>query len=220
MADDRIVSGYVQYLPAVLREDPLLGRILLAFEKVLVGFPAGVAGDPLPALAGIEAQLDGLARVFRPGPGRPDDARTPDAFVPWLAGWLGLSIRDDWDGETRRRFLANVVPLYRMRGTRAGLLALLNLYVDQRDAVTIHEFEAPPHFFQVEIVQSQRDPLLLARLDRVVRAIIDAEKPAHTIYGLRILFPTMQIVDAPAGDGDGIYVGVNTALGAGSFKPI
>jgi len=217
MADDRIVSSYTQYLPAVLQEDPLIGRLLLAFEKILAGFPVAVPGDPLPGQPGLEASLDDLARYFRPGPGAPDSARTPDAFVPWLAGWMGLSLRDDWDGETRRRFLANVVPLYRRRGTRGGLLALLNLYVDQPDAVTIFEFDAPPHFFQVEIVQNQRDPALLARMDRCVRAIIDAEKPAHTVYGLRILFPTMQIVDAPASDLDGVYVGVNTTLGSSSF---
>lgn len=217
MADDRIVSSYTQYLPAVLQEDPLIGRLLLAFEKILAGFPVAVPGDPLPGQPGLEASLDDLARYFRPGPGAPDSARTPDAFVPWLAGWMGLSLRDDWDGETRRRFLANVVPLYRRRGTRGGLLALLNLYVNQPDAVTIFEFDAPPHFFQVEIVQNQRDPALLARMDRCVRAIIDAEKPAHTVYGLRILFPTMQIVDAPASDLDGVYVGVNTTLGSSSF---
>lgn len=217
MADDRIVSSYTQYLPAVLQEDPLIGRLLLAFEKILAGFPVAVPGDPLPGQPGLEASLDDLARYFRPGPGAPDSARTPDAFVPWLAGWMGLSLRDDWDGETRRRFLANVVPLYRRRGTRGGLLALLNLYVNQPDAVTIFEFDAPPHFFQVEIVQNQRDPALLARMDRCVRAIIDAEKPAHTVYGLRILFPTMQIVDAPATDLDGVYVGVNTTLGSSSF---
>ena len=217
MADHRIVSSYTQYLPAVLQEDPLIGRLLLAFEKILAGFPVAVPGDPLPAQVGIEANLDDLARYVRPGPGAAERTRTPDAFVPWLAAWIGLSLRDEWDGETRRRFLANVVPLYRHRGTKAGLLALLNLYVDQPDAVTIHEFDAPAHFFQVEIVQTQRDPTLLARMDRCVRAIIEAEKPAHTVYGLRILFPTMQIVDLPASDSDGIYVGVNTTLGSNSF---
>jgi phage tail-like protein len=218
MAEDRIVSGYTQYLPAVLQEDPLLGRLLLGFEKIYAGFPVAVPGDPLPQQVGVEARLDGLARYFKPGPGAAPETRTPDAFVPWLAGWMGLSLRDDWDGETRRRFLANVVPLYRLRGTRGGLLALLNLYVNQRDAVTIYEFDAPPHFFQVEIVQNQRDPALLARMDRCVRAIVEAEKPAHTVYGLRILFPTMQIVDAPKDASEGIYVGVNTTLGSNSFK--
>jgi phage tail-like protein len=217
MADPVIVSSYTRYLPAVLQEDPMMGRLLLAFEKLLAGFPVAVPGDPLVNQTGIEANLDELARYFRPGPGAPDRSRTPDAFVPWLAGWLGLSLRDDWDGETRRRFLANVVPLYRLRGTRGGLVALLNLYVDQPDAVTVFEFDAPPHFFQVEIVQTQRDPVLLARMDRCVRAIIEAEKPAHTVYGLRILFPTMQIIDAPASASDGIYVGVNTTLGSNSL---
>ena len=49
MADDRIVSSYTQYLPAVLQEDPLSGRLLLAFEKILAGFPVAVPGDPLPS---------------------------------------------------------------------------------------------------------------------------------------------------------------------------
>jgi len=34
----KLVSSYLQYLPAILQEDPFMGRFLLAFEKILSGW--------------------------------------------------------------------------------------------------------------------------------------------------------------------------------------
>ncbi len=50
------------------------------------------------------------------------------------------------------------------------------------------------------------DPIAMEHKQRVARAIIDQEKPAHTYYDLEVEVPTMQI---------GVYstVGVNTLLG-------
>lgn len=206
------LTSYLDHVPAVLREDPILVGIVRAFEAILGG--TGAARGPTP---GVEMQLVTLHRFFTPGPGQPVGERAPDTFLPWLAGWVSLGLRDDWDGETRRRFIANAIPLYRMRGTRAGMLTAIELYLGVPGAVTIYEFEDPPHFFQVELSQDTNDPYQLARTDRIVRAIIEQEKPAHAVYGLKIHFPTMKVVDEPHLPGEGIYVGVNTVLGARDF---
>lgn len=206
------LTSYLDHVPAILREDPILVGIVRAFEAILGG--AGAVRGPRP---GVEQQLVTLHRHFTPGPGQPAEGRAPDEFLPWLAKWVALGLRDDWDGETRRRFIANALPLYRMRGTRAGLLAAIELYLGLPGAVTIYEFEAPAHFFQVEVEQRTSDPYQLARTDRIVRAIVDQDKPAHTVYGLKISFPTMKIDDAPELPGEGIYVGVNTILGTRTF---
>ena len=206
------VTSYLDHVPAVLREDPILVGIVRAFEAILGG--TGAVRGPR---VGVEQQLVTLHRFFTPGPGRPDGERAPDEFLPWLAGWVALGLRDDWDPETRRRFVANALSLYRTRGTRQGLAAAIELFLDLPGAVTIREFEDLPHFFQVELDQRTCDPYQLARTDRIVRAIIEQEKPAHTVYGLKIRFPTMQIVDEPARPDQGVHVGVNTLLGVRAF---
>lgn len=198
------VTSYVDHLPAILREDPMLVAIVRAFEAVLVG--------------AVERPLAGLHRYFTPGPGPGADERAPDEFLPWLAGWLGLALRPEWDGETRRRFIAAAAELYRLRGTRAGVRLALELYVGDPTAVRIHEFTAPPHFFQVEIAERTSDPAALARTDRCVRALVEQTKPAHAVFGLRIDFPTMAIDDSRA-PGVGVFVGINTTLGTQSFAP-
>lgn len=207
------ITSYVDHLPAVLREDPILVAVARVFEAILSG--TGAARGPSP---GLELQLGLLHRIFTPGPELPDGERAPSDFLPWLASWVALGLRDDWDDAVRRRFVAGALQLYRMRGTKAGLIAAIELYTGEPRSVTIYEFERPPHFFQVEVQQRSSDPVLLARTDRVLRAIIEQDKPAHTIYGLKIMFPTMKIVDHPTLPGEGIYVGVNTTLGTRTFS--
>lgn len=207
------MSRYFASLPAWLRRDPLLGQILLAFERVLDGadLPEGTSD---PSAPGLSQLVERLPAFLRPGPGEPDDVRAPPEFVGWLAGWVAVSLRDEWDDETRRRVVAEAVQLYRLRGTKEGLRRMLGIYVGLREAVAIHELTATPHFFQVEVTLPHRDPKALARIDRSIRAIIDQEKPAHTFYGLRYAFPSMQIVDDPTAERPGLLLGVNTLLGS------
>lgn len=198
------VTSYVDHLPAILREDPMLAAIVRAFEAVLV--------------AAVERPLAGLHRHFTPGPGLASAERAPDEFLPWLAGWLGLSLRPEWDSATRRRFIAAAVELYRLRGTRAGVLLALGLYLDDPTAARLYEFTDPPHFFQVVVAARTSDPFALSQTDRCVRALIEQTKPAHTVYGLQINFPTMAIDDTRS-PGAGVLVGINTTLGSQSFAP-
>jgi phage tail-like protein len=213
------VSRYFASLPQWLRRDPQLAGLLLAFERILDGARDLPEGTPEPAAPGLSEQIDRLAACFRPGPGEPDVARAPSEFVPWLARWVAVGLRDEWDDETRRRVVAEAMQLYRLRGTKDGLRRMIGVYVGLRDSVQIHEFADIPHFFQVEVTLPQRDPKILARTDRSVRAIIDQEKPAHTFYGLRFAFPSMQIVDNPTKARPAMIVGVNTLLGSKFQSP-
>lgn len=212
------MSTYTAHLPAWLRRDPLLGRVLLAFERLLDGADLPEGTDD-PGAPGISALVERLPAYLRPGPGEPDAARAPSEFVPWLARWVAVALRDEWDDETRRRVVAEAMQLYRLRGTRDGLRRMIGVYVGLRESVQIHEFTAAPHFFQVEVTLPTRDPQALARTDRSVRAIIDQEKPAHTFYGLRFAFPSMQLVDRPTPERPGLQVGVNTLLGSNFQRP-
>lgn len=231
------VSRYLEDLPAIFNQETgdgrpgFLGRFLLAFEQVLTGL-----GDP--ARPGLEEILDGIAdpaggvrlagahRYFAPGPDLPDEKRAPQEFLEWLAGWVALTLREDWREEERRRILSRTVLAYRRRGTRKGLQEILAAYTDAApDSIKISEFLRPfelgvtsyvggdallgggaPHYFLIDANVSVEDARDLARKEQILRAIIDAEKPAHTYYDLRIQVPTMQL-------GVSSTIGVDTVLG-------
>jgi phage tail-like protein len=207
MASARL-SSYLDYLPAIFRQDDFAGRFLLAFERVLSGLHPPDPDDPLPQQPGLETLVEGLHRYFDPAPTAPEQGRTPAEFLPWLAGWVGLSLRQDWSEDEKRRFLSQIVTLYRWRGTKRGLQRMLETYT--QEPVEIYEFETPAHYFQVEITLSERDPRLLRRKEKIARAIVDQEKPAHTFYALTVLTPAMQIRNDPD---IGLRLGINTLLG-------
>lgn len=205
MADDPLSTylPYLSHLPVVLRQGPFIGRFLLAFEAVLSGLPKEADPDGIASGEGIEPILRGIDRIFDPW-------RTDPEFLPWLSQWVATSLREDWTEQTRRRFIGSIVPLYRKRGTREGIEAVLQLSGDEaevldfsdgrdeaREREMFGEGKKPPHFFGVIVTVKERDPMALARRTRRVRAIIDREKPAHTYYGLRILYPALQINNDP-----------------------
>jgi len=199
MDGDQPASGYLAYLPAIFRRDEFAGSFLLAFEAVL----SGGEGQP-----GLEATIGRLADYL-------DPMTTEAEFLPWLAGWVALSLRADWDDDTKRRFIQQIVPLYRLRGTRAGLERLLRLYT--REVVEVDDdFDQPAHFFQVRLTLREADPDVLRTKERIARAIIDQEKPAHTFYALEVAVPTMRLVSRERHERDGdplLILGDNTLLG-------
>lgn len=189
-------SNYLGYLPAALQANPELGEFLLAFEHLLSNSGTPLT-DPVQIKPASEAVPDppGLDQVIGLMPLYLDPQRTPEDFLPWLAGWVALSLRDDWEPAVKRRFVQNMVQLYRIRGTRAGLEQMLKLYLNNsQEVVRIYEFDQPAHYFQVELELNTQDLENYQRKERVAIAIINQEKPAHTYYGLRILMPTMRIV--------------------------
>ncbi len=236
MAGD--VSRYLVHLPAFFREEPFLGQFLLAFERILSGLAAPDAPN-LPAVPpGLEQILDAIETYFDPATAPAD---SPADFLSWLAGWVATSLREDWNVTTRRSFIANIVPLYRRRGTAKALQALLQIYLNpendpQRNA-NVEVLDAPkvgdpdypkpypPRYFQVRFTVIERDPALLARRALIATDIINREKPAHTYYGLRISYPSLEISDPPSFGADGkpdyvrgVFVGKNTVLGGAVFK--
>lgn len=181
-------SSYVDHLPAIFRDDPFIGRFLLAFETIFSG-----RGDP--NVVGLEEGIGQLADVF-------DPAKTNEEFLPWLASWVALGLRADWDAATKRSFIQETVSLYRLRGTKAGLARMLAIYTGQ--AVEINDdFAQVPHFFQVKLSLGETDVARLNKQREIARAIIDQEKPAHTFYGLRVATPTMRLVSDTLRNSDG-----------------
>jgi phage tail-like protein len=133
-------------------ESAFINDFLLAIERILHGPvdeedaaagapPEGeeVAAGALPedeevasgTIPGIEATIDRIYTYLEPGPlydPRDQPQHAPAEFLSWLASWVALSLRHDWPESTRRYLIGQVVPLYRGRGTRAGLARALEVY--------------------------------------------------------------------------------------------
>ena len=179
----------LKYLPAIYQDDELLGRFLMLFESFW---------------APIEEQIGVSSLYF-------DPRFTPTDFLPWLASWIDLVLDERWPEERRRRLLRSAVSLYRTRGTRQGLEEYLEIYTGQRPRIVehrAHNFRLGPearlgpgvalgtvnmpHTFTVTL----RLPPLAGSGREVerheqerrqrIQAIVEAEKPAHTNYVLRI----------------------------------
>ena len=196
------VSSYRAHLPAVLQADDLIGDFLLAFERILSD--SGSTSPYLPK----EEEIDdrnphppALEEVIRKIPAFFDPQQTPKTFLPWLAGWVALNLREEWEHETKRQFIQKIVPLYQKRGTKECLVEILKIYLESsgmfkavsQQAKVYDQFEELPHYFQVELSLPTPDLKLYWRQVRIATAIIDQEKPAHTFYSLKILVPSMQL---------------------------
>ncbi|NEQ41078.1 MAG: hypothetical protein F6K40_34650 [Okeania sp. SIO3I5] len=195
MNTNKSISTYQQYLPAILQEQVFLGRFLLAFEKILSGLYETASQEKVITaqsenVPGFEEVLEQIHLFFNP-------QETPEEFVPWLAGWVALSLRDDWDIEVKRAFILEVVKFYRLRGTKEGLSELLSLYLKNAklgEKVEIFDnFTHFPHYFQVQLTLNDRDPIKYWQQAKIAQAIIEQEKPAQTFYSLKILVPSMQL---------------------------
>ncbi len=166
----------------------------------------------------LEEEIAALPELFDPG-------ETPEEFLPWLASWAALSFRPELDETRRRRLLARIIQLYRIRGTRKYLEDLLQLCVDASVSVNDAEIPGfqlekhstvgvdayigggPPHFFSVTLVAPKLSWAEKEKQIAIARSIIELAKPAHTFYELSADFPQFEI---------GVHsrVGIDTALGA------
>lgn len=207
----------LKHLPAVFRDDDFLQNYLAAFEKVLLGRQDLIDFES----EGLEETIARIAEFF-------DPADTPEDFLEWLAGWVALTLRADMTVGKQKDFIANIVQLYKRRGTRANLQHLLEIFLEGTPSVVepdVHEMQindregeklqigvntylggGPPHFFQVTISLARPSPEFLERQLQIASDLINLEKPAHTYYKLNSTFPTIQI-------GCSSTIGTDTIIG-------
>lgn len=215
-----------------------VGRFLMAFESILLGLPksrpeerADLQQPGFEEILGGALQqgtsdklLDGIQRYFDPGPDYPSDPlkvqnynRAPSEFLAWLAGWVALTLRDDWTDDHKRKFIAKAVQLYRIRGTVAGVTQFVQTYtggppvqISEQGAqfqLGVHSQigvdtildSGTPFFFRVKLTSS--DPLGFQKQKEIVTALIELQKPAHTSFSLEV--ETLQF-----------QIGVNSRIGA------
>lgn len=181
-------SSYLNYVPAIYREVDFIGRFLTIFEQ---------AFDPaVQTIDVLWAYLDPLT--------------APEALLPFLAQWVAWPIDRRWDTKQQRRLIRNAVELYRWHGTRRGLRFYLHLYTELPLDENLPEAEKHisieeifTHGFVMGKTLIGRDSMLgggrpfhfIVRLrpeigkqidERLVRNIIEREKPAFCTYDLLI----------------------------------
>ena len=175
---DKVQSGYLKYLPAFYSGDEFMGRFLMIFENILTP---------------IERMVDHIELYL-------DPRMMPEDFLPWIASWLDLVLDENWPVDKRRRLVNSAVELYRWRGTRRGLSEYLSVYTGVEPVITEYLGgirldgqarlgnntilgEARDHCFSVTLELADMAAIDVER----VKAIIEAEKPAHTAYILHLV---------------------------------
>ena len=175
----------LRHLPALyVDQDEMMGRFLMLFESFW---------EP------IGDRIDHISDYF-------DTRLAPPDLLPWLATWVDLILDEDWPEEKQRNLLGSMVMLYRQRGTRRGLQKYLEIYTGQKPDIVEHRaqnFQLGPaarlgpslalgkqnvsHTFTVtlHLTAAAEETARKARR-RKIEAIIDSEKPAHTVYDLII----------------------------------
>ncbi len=242
---------YASYLPAVYLKEPessesgaqgALASLVALFEALMSGMesmPRRELEGGREKLPGLEQILDGIGRYSDPlaaparaeAEGISDQGFFDDDFLPFLASWLALTLRQHWSEAKRRRLIQNIVPLYKKRGTVEGITRFLEVFVEypiqvtewlgiqigRRSTVGVDTTVGVPHMFLVEIAYGERkseepQPFDFAYLRQVThntREILDLEKPAHTDYRALYRFPGVIV-------GEDSTVGLATLLWPGS----
>jgi phage tail-like protein len=95
----------IELLPALYHEDGFAQRWLAALDTVI---------------APIETTLDCFTSYL-------DPAIAPEDFLAWTGTWLGAILDDDMTIEQRRALVGEVVEIYGLRGTAAGISRLVEL---------------------------------------------------------------------------------------------
>lgn len=95
----------IRHLPSMYQENSFLRNYLMIFQHIMNE---------------TSITLDNLDNIFRP-------METPSKFLPVLADWFGVNFDLLGNEETARKVLQYAIPLYRYRGTKLGLQALLYL---------------------------------------------------------------------------------------------
>jgi phage tail-like protein len=160
-------------LPALYQDDDFAQRFLAGLDDVL---------------APIYSTIDNFDAYL-------DPSLTPDDFLGWLAGWVGIALDESWDEARRRAIVARAVELYRMRGTAVGLKGQVEIQTG--GTVEIVENGAtgwsvdpggelpgsPEPLVVVRVTVPDPKAIDATRLD----ALVSAAKPAHVLHRIEIV---------------------------------
>jgi phage tail-like protein len=146
----------ISYLPGIFQND-FMQRFMGIFEAILTP---------------IEWNIDNFDLFLAPG-------TAPSDFMPWLANWFVLTFDSTWSEAQRRQLMAEAHQIYARRGTPCALSRVLEIYTGERPLIDDQSQELEAHTFRVTLPVASG----LVNVD-LVKALINANKPAHTSYSL------------------------------------
>ncbi len=176
------VVNYLDYLPAFYQENPLsqefLKRYLAAYENVLQR---------------LENQIAEVPELL-------DAKQTTSEFLPWLSTWVGAVKDENWPEKKWRKFLSRAAVLYKRRGTKGELEEIIKIYTGKYPVAIVERvllrtgsvelqelFDAlfGDKFSFCVLLRSRQ---VKNEVDRkVIKRIVEGEKPAHTVGGFVVL---------------------------------
>jgi phage tail-like protein len=190
-------SKLIELLPAIYSSDDFMARFLCIFEDTFTP---------------IQQMANSMAYYFNP-------LVASSEMVDWLATWVNLTLDDSWPLEKRRRLIYSATELYSWRGTKRGLIEYLRLYtgIEPDIAEYVDGMSLGPntrlgenttiagrerHSFTVTLRLPDLNESDRAFKELNIRRIIEAEKPVHTAYRLRLLSATPPVLEEQAATTD------------------
>jgi hypothetical protein len=116
-----------------------MSQFLAPFEALFEELQGEIEGTP--ASPGSLPQAGGIPDIFAPALTPPAElahsGATAYAFLSYLASWIGLALRPERTADWNRQFIGRALALELLRGTSAGLDALLRTWLSGDLQVTV-----------------------------------------------------------------------------------
>jgi len=166
-------QALAEMLPGLLQDDEFAARFVSAFDVVVA--PIHLALD----------NLDGYL----------DPTLSPEDFLGWLGGWVGVELEENWPLERKRRIVLEAFDIHRWRGTMVGLKRQLELFagvdadIDEPGGVS---WSRDPD----GDLPGSDNPRILVRVRAVdggpvdvgrVEAIVNSAKPVHLVHEIQVV---------------------------------
>jgi phage tail-like protein len=201
-------TDWLGRLPAVFSADPAGADFLFRY----LSLPGGEMAD-------LDARAAARDLLFEPF-GAPAEA------LSWIASLFGLALDERWSEGARRQLLAEVICLWRRRGTLGALTRMLEIYLGVRPVIieswrlramggaasgggvgqvggglVAGDFGQYAHRFSVMVPRLLDEGQL-----QCVRDLLDMYRPAHTLYDLCTVGAGMRV-------GLGLHVELTSVVG-------
>lgn len=200
-------TSYMDYLPAVYSENEkskeFLERFLALFQTFFLS---------------TENKIDNISSYF-------DVDAVSGEYLQWMAQWLSISYDTNWSEDKLRELIKRAPQLYKKRGTRSGILELVELFLGEKPVI-VEQFQ----FRHIKDENLLKDLEMLygedsftfhiilrwdqiqdkSQLD-VLKRLVEANTPAHTKVNIVLLQEHMIL-------GVHTYLEINSKLSVPEFS--
>lgn len=206
-----------------------VGNLFFYFPKdTWMGYLPGVYGRDKDSAAFLERYLgvfqsfyEEMDKKISDGNMILDPEATPGEYVYWLAGWLDIGQTYLWGEERLRKLIQKGPGFFKKRGTRQGLLELIELYTGETPYI-VEAWQLRPYFegggdrgFLDRLYGSDDNSFVLLVKERYIKgardrdallSLVEEAVPAHMEVRLVALKPFIFL-------GEYSYLGINSRLG-------